>query len=51
MVRFDFKVPSITKRLAARTSVKRLVRNKPGLRAPRDWGWGTNPKKAAYNRV
>jgi len=27
------------------------VKNKLGLRAPRGWGWITNPKKAAYNRV
>lgn len=51
MVRFGFRVPSLTKRIAARTSVKRLVKNKLGLRAPRGWGWLTNPKKAAYNRV
>lgn len=51
MVRFGFRVPSISKRIAARTSIKRLVKNKLGLRAPRGWGWITNPKKAAYNRV
>lgn len=51
MVRFGFRVPSLTKRIAARTSVKRLVKNKLGLRAPRGWGWITNPRKAAYNRV
>jgi len=22
-----------------------------GVKAPRGWGWLTNPKKAAYNRV
>jgi hypothetical protein len=22
-----------------------------GLKAPRGWGWVTNPKRAAYNRV
>ena len=27
------------------------MNNKLGLRAPRGWGWITNPKKAAYNRV
>jgi hypothetical protein len=51
MVRFGFRVPSIRKRIAARTSIKRLVKNKLGLRAPRGWGWITNPRKAAYNRV
>ena len=27
------------------------MKNKLRLRAPRGWGWITNPKKAAYNRV
>ena len=51
MVRFGFRVPSLSKRIAARTSIKRLVKSKLGLRAPRGWGWLRNPKKAAYNRV
>jgi hypothetical protein len=51
MVRFGFRVPSLKKRISARTSVKRYVRNSLGLKAPRGWGWLTNPKKAAYNRV
>jgi hypothetical protein len=51
MVRFGFRVPSLKKRLSARTSVKRYVRNSLGLKAPRGWGWITNPKRAAYNRV
>ena len=51
MVRFGFRVPSLTKRISARTSLKRYVRNNLGLKAPRGWGWLTNPRKAAYNRV
>jgi hypothetical protein len=51
MVRFGFRVPSLKKRISARTSVKRYARNSLGLKAPRGWGWITNPKKAAYNRV
>ena len=51
MVRFGFRVPSLSKRIAARTSIKRLVKNKLGLKAPRGWGWITNPKRAAYTRV
>ena len=51
MVKFGFRVPSLTKRISARTSLKRYVRNNLGLKAPRGWGWLTNPKKAAYNRV
>jgi hypothetical protein len=37
--------------IAADTSPKRIIKNALGLRAPRGWGWLTNPKKAAYNRV
>jgi len=51
MVRFGFRVPSLKKRLSARTSLKRYVRNNLGLKAPRGWGWITNPRKASYNRV
>ena len=50
-MKIGFRVPSITKRIAARTSLKRIVRNELGLKAPRGWGWLTNPRKAAYNRV
>jgi hypothetical protein len=51
MVRFGFRVPSLKKRLSARTSVRRAIRHRAGLKAPRGWGWVTNPKRAAYNRV
>lgn len=50
-MKIGFRIPSIKKRIAARTSVKRYVRHSMGLKAPRGWGWLTNPKKAAYNRV
>lgn len=48
---FGFRKPSIRKSIAARTSVKRAIRNSLGLHAPRGYGWLTNPRKAAYNRV
>jgi len=51
MVRFGFRIPSLRKRISARTSLKRYVRNNLGLKAPRGWGWLTSPRKAAYNRV
>src|SRR5438477_6263965 len=51
MMKFGFRVPSLRKRIAARTSLKRYVRNSLGLKAPRGWGWLTNPHKALYNRV
>jgi len=50
-VKFGFRIPSLTKRIAARTSWKRVVRHSLGLKAPRGMGWLTNPKKAAYNRI
>lgn len=50
-MKFGFRIPSITKRIAARTSIKRVVRHNLGLKAPRGLGWVTNPKKALYNRV
>lgn len=50
-MRFGFRVPSLRKRIAARTSWKRVVRNSLGLKAPRGWGWVTNPRRAAYNRI
>ena len=45
------RIPSHTKRIAARTSPARWVRHSLGIKAPRGWGWLTNPRKAAYNRV
>jgi len=50
-MKFGFRKPSWKKSIAARTSVKRRIRNSLGLKAPRGWGWLTNPKKAAYNRI
>lgn len=50
-MRFGVRRPSIKKSFAARTSWKRVVRHQLGLKAPRGWGWLTNPRKAAYNRV
>lgn len=50
-MKFGLRKPSLKKRLAARTSLKRVVRHNLGLKAPRGWGWLTNPKRAAYNRA
>ena len=50
-MKFGFRTPSFRKRLAARTSWKRVVRHSLGLKAPRGYGWLTNPRKAAYNRI
>ncbi len=50
-MKFGFRTPSLKKRIAARTSWKRVVRHSMGLKAPRGYGAFTNPKKALYNRV
>jgi len=50
-MKFGMRKPSIKRSIAARTSTKRAVKNALGLNAPRGYGWLTNPKKAAYNRV
>ena len=50
-MKIGFRIPSISKRIAARTSIKRVVRHNLGLKAPRGLGWVNDPKKALYNRV
>jgi len=50
-MKFGIRKPSLSKRVAARTSVARYVRHSLGFKAPRGFGWLTNPKKAAYNRI
>jgi hypothetical protein len=50
-MKIGFRIPSLKKRIAARTSWKRIVRHNMGLKAPRGWGWVTNPRKALYNRI
>ncbi|PCG07503.1 hypothetical protein COA17_18005 [Sphingomonas ginsenosidimutans] len=50
-MKYGMRKPSLRKSIAARTSTKRMVRNALGLKAPRGYGWLTDPKRAAYNRV
>lgn len=50
-MKFGLRVPSLRKRIAARTSWKRVVRHSLGFKAPRGWGWLTSPRRAAYNRI
>lgn len=48
-VRFGIRRPSLKKRIAARTSPRRMIRSK--IRVPRGYGFVTNPRKAVYNRI
>ena len=50
-MKFGIRRPSLRRSLAARTSPARFLRHSLGLKAPRGWGWLTNPRRAAYNRV
>jgi len=50
-MKFGLRIPSISKRIAARTSPARFVRHNLGVKAPRGMGWITNPKRFAYNKV
>jgi hypothetical protein len=50
-MKFGIRKPSIKRSFVARTSVKRMVRHRLGVKAPKGWGWLTDPKCAAYNRV
>ena len=50
-MKFGLRTPSLNKRIAAKLSVKRYVRQNLGFKAPRGFGWLTNPKKAVYNKV
>ena len=50
-MKFGPRIPSLRKRIAARTSPARFIRHSLGLKAPRGWGWLTNPKRAVYNRI
>jgi hypothetical protein len=43
--------PSLKKRLAARASVRRAIRHRLGVKAPKGAGWVTDPKKAAHDRI
>lgn len=50
-MRFGVRIPSLKKRIAARTSLKRVVRHSMGLKMPRGTGMFTNPKRAMYNKI
>ncbi len=43
--------PSLKKSIGARTSLKRQIVHRAGLKMPRGYGWIRNPKKYAYNKV
>ena len=50
-MKFGMRKPSLRKRISARTSIKRQIVHRAGLKMPRGYGWLRNPKKYAYNKV
>ena len=50
-MKFGFRKPSLKKRIKARTSVKRQVVHRAGIKMPRGYGWLRDPKKFVYNKV
>ena len=50
-MKIGMRRPSPRKMLAARASPARFLRHRLGLKAPRGYGWLTNPRRALYNRV
>ena len=50
-MKFGLRTPSLRKSIAARLSWRRFLRHNLGLKAPRGFGWFTDPRRAAYNRV
>lgn len=43
--------PSLKKSIGARTSLKRQIVHRAGLKMPRGYGWIRNPEKYAYNKI
>jgi len=50
-MKFGIRKPSLKKRLSARTSIKRQIIHRAGLKMPRGYGWLRNPKKYMYNKA
>ncbi len=50
-MKFGFRIPFLTKRIAARTSLKRVIRHNLVFKTPKGFGCFTDTKKAAYNKI
>lgn len=50
-MKFGMRKPSIKGRISARTSIKRQVVHRAGVKMPKGYGWVRDPKKYAYNKV
>lgn len=50
-MKFGVRTPSLKGRVKARTSIKRQVVHRAGLKMPKGMGVLRSPKKAVYNKV
>lgn len=50
-MKFGIRMPSLSRMIAARTSPARILRHSLGVKAPRGFGWLTNPGRALYGRI
>ena len=50
-MKFGIRIPSLKKRISARTSIKRQIVHRAGLKMPKGYGRGRNPEKYLYNKV
>jgi hypothetical protein len=50
-MKFGIRKPSMKKRIAARTSIRRQITHRAGIKMPKGLGVVRNPKKHVYNKV
>lgn len=50
-MKFGLRKPSLKRRIGARTSIKRQIIHRGGLKMPRGYGWLRDPKKYIYNKI
>lgn len=50
-MKFGMRKPSLKKKISAKTSLKRQLTHRAGLKMPKGYGAVRNPKKAVYNKV
>ena len=50
-MKFGIRIPSLKKRISAKTSIKRQIVHRAGLKMPKGYGWVRNPEKYLYNKV
>ena len=50
-MKFGIRIQSLKKRISPRTSIKRQIVHRAGLKMPKGYGWVRNPEKYLYNKV